>query len=96
MSRAKEALETKEQYYQIAYELLTQIGAIDICRMHNFYYNTHNYSGDRLYAMATNKLKDKYPEMTDFKLFCQCVSEIMNNAADRADACPGCQKLVEE
>ncbi len=96
MSGAKRQLEKTEQYRQIAYELLMQIGAIDSCGMHDFYYNTHNCSGNRLYTMVTSKLKNEYPDMTNFELFHKCVNEIMNNAADNADACPACQKLANE
>ena len=96
MSFAKRMLENTEECKSIAYELLLEIGAIDTCGLHEFYYNTYKYDNSMLYAVVTNKLKEKYPDIEDFKFFHKCVGEIMDYAADGADQCPACQKLMKD
>ena len=96
MSLTKRVLENIDECNAIARELLMEIGAIDTCGMHEFYYNTFKYDNNMLYAIVTNKLKERYPDINDFVLFHKCVGEIMEYAADGADQCPACQKLFEE
>ena len=96
MSLAKRMLENTEECKSIARELLLEIGAIDTCGLHEFYYNTYKYDNNMLYAIVTNKLKEKYPDIEDFEFFYKCVSEIMDYAADGADQCPACQKPMKD
>ncbi len=97
MSSAKQIIEKKERYQDIAFKALIEIGAIKTCDYHeDFYYSTYECADTEIYAKATSKLKEKYGETQDYKLFHEIIGEILSYAADSSDECPYCQKLKEE
>lgn len=92
MSATKERLDQIQGYYQIAYDILIEIGAIKECVLHSdYYYEAFRFDEQAIYSICTNKLKEKYGANQDFKMFCDQISEIMKNAAAEA-SCPYCKK----
>ena len=97
MSLAKRRLEQIEDYYEIAFEAMLDVGAIKTCSMHDsFYYNTYTYDNSTIYGIVTNKLKEIYGEKQDYKLFHQQIDKILSEAGTAENECPTCQKLADD
>lgn len=92
MSITKRNIEKIEDYRKMAYDILIEIGAIKECEIHSdYYYETSNFEEKALYGICANKLKEKYGEKQDFKVFNSQISEIIRNAAIES-SCPYCEK----
>ena len=97
MGGAKRMLELQETYHGLAFEILLEIGAIKTCEFHSdFYYDNYKYDKNEIYARATSRLKQKYSEYNDFKIFDDEINDIMTYAADGPDDCPYCAKIAKE
>ena len=98
MSFAKRELEKMDEYRDLAFTVLREIGAIKTCDFHNdFYYSTYSFDEKIIYAMATAKAKELHESADiDFKLLHNKIKEIMDEAADSADKCPYCEKINRE
>lgn len=92
MSSAKHQLEKIEEYRQLAFKALFDIGAIRTCRFHqDFYYNTYKFSNDSIYALVTSRIKEENGNtIDDFKLLHEQIHQIMLEAASGEDECPLC------
>lgn len=92
MSGTKLLLDKIQDYHRIAYDILIEIGAIKECDCNSgYYYETYNLDKDTIYAISSNKLKEKYGASYDFKLFHSQIAEIISNAAIES-SCPYCEK----
>ena len=92
MSATKDLLDKIQDYHRIAYDIMIEIGAIEECDCKSgYYYETYNLDKDTIYAISSNKLKEKYGEDQDFKLFHSQISEIIKNAAIES-SCPYCER----
>lgn len=86
-----------EEYSQIAFNIMIEIGAIKTCSLHDdFYYNTYKYDDKDIYALTTAKLKERYGELQNFEIFHKQIDEILSYAAGGEDECPYCDKLKNE
>ena len=93
MSATKRGLEKGEDYRKIAYDILIEIGAIKECELHSdYYYETHKFDMSSIYAIGSNKSKEKYGESQNFKTFNFQISEIVKNASS-SSICPYCEKM---
>ncbi len=85
-------VDIKEDYMNKSFEILKEIGAIKFCDCGNYYYDTGKYDENKqIYAVATNNLKDKYGDVQDFDLFCDCIYTIINDCTYDSK-CPHCNK----
>ena len=92
MSGTKDLLDKIQEYHKIAYDILLEIGAIKECDCKSgYYYEIYKLDKDTIYAISSNKLKEKYGEDQDFKLFHSQISEIMKKAAIES-SCPYCEE----
>ena len=92
MSGTKDILDKIQEYHKIAYDILLEIDAIKECDCKSGYYcETYNLNKDTIYAISSNKLKEKYGANQDFKLFHSQISEIIKNAAIES-SCPYCER----
>lgn len=97
MGSAKRQLEEREDYKNIAYQILIEIQAIKECEYHSdFYYDNGKYEKQTIFAIATSILKEKYHEYKNFPLFHEMVQEVMNESALGASDCPYCEKIAKE
>ncbi len=81
-----------DEYYDFAFNEMKRIGAISVCEIClNYYYWTDEFEKKDVYAILTNKLKEKYGDKQDFKLFQQQIDIIITDAAYDI-ACPFCYK----
>lgn len=93
MSVTKDQIDLIQDYRSIACEILLEIGAIRECELHSdFYYDTKKLDESSIYAMSANKLKEKYGEEQNFKIFSSQIDEIMKSASPTS-ACPFCSNL---
>lgn len=93
MGRMKSKLMAEEDYYNIAKKILLEMGEIALCKKHpdeTYFYQMYKYEEKAIYGLATNKLKEKYPDMTDFVTFHSQVEQVLNDA-DAKNNCPICQ-----
>ena len=91
--------QTEEYYYQIAKEILLEIGEISHCTFHSdemFVYRTENLEESQIYAIATEILKKKYPENKNFTEFHSQIARVLNDAALSRDDCPVCREIRED
>ena len=92
MSATKDFLDKIQDHHQIAYDILIEIGAIKECEIHSdYYYETYSFDKKAIYAVCANKLKEKYGENQDFKIFNSQISEILKDASINS-TCPYCEK----
>lgn len=92
MSATKDLLDKIQDYHRIAYDIMIEIGAIEECDCKSgYYYETYNLDKDTIYAISSNKLKEKYGANQDFKLFHSQIAEIIKNAAPES-TCSYCEK----
>jgi len=98
MGATKRQLEKEEEYRGMAFNVLTMIGAIKSCELHDdYFYNTYSFDEQGVYAIATAKAKEEYGETSiDFKQLHEAIHDIFNEAADGADSCPYCEKINRE
>ena len=97
MGIAKHQFERDNEYYQIAFRTMMEIGAINTCDMHDvFWYNTHKYENKEIYRIVTAKINEKNGKLDDYKLFHKKIDEILSYAGDCASACPYCDKISRE
>ena len=93
MSVTKDQIDVIQDYRSIACEILFEIGAIRECELHSdFYYDTKKLDESSIYAISANKLKMKYGEEQNFKIFNSQIDEIMKSASPTS-ACPFCSNL---
>ncbi|MDE5556510.1 MAG: hypothetical protein K2J32_02275 [Ruminococcus sp.] len=92
MGWAQRLLEKQYEYKRIAYDILKSIGAIETCPIHEDEWYSDNYMDEKeVYAIATNILKDKYPNMKDFTLFHESIKGVLDDAS-LDDNCPYCEE----
>lgn len=92
MSATKDFLDKNQDYHRIAYDILIEIGAIRECEIHSdYYYETYSFDEKAIYGICANKLKEKYGEKHDFKIFYSQISDIMK-FANASSTCPFCEK----
>ena len=92
MGATKRQLEIVEDYRKIAYDILIEIGAIKECEFHSdYYYQTFSFDANAIYGICANKLKEKYGENQDFKIFYSQISDIMKDASV-SSTCPYCER----
>ena len=92
MSATKRIFEKVEDYRRIAYDILIEIGSIRECEFHSdYYYETFSFDEKAIYGICANKLKEKYGEHQDFKIFNSQISDIMKDASV-SSTCPYCEK----
>ena len=92
MSGIKNLLDKTQEYHQIAYDILLEIGAIKECEFHSdHYYDAFSFDEQTIYAICSSMLKEKYGDKQDYKIFHSQISAIMKNAATES-ACPYCEK----
>ena|GEM_PF-3333806 len=91
MSTSKRQLDKEREYFDLAYKILKQIGAIEDCEIHEReWYKTTGFNiSDEDYKNATAILKKDYPEYDDFKTFHAMIKEIYDEASIE-DECPYC------
>lgn len=82
MSSAKREIEATENMYRDALEILQQIGAIKYCTCGKIFYETFNLDKKDIYAIATNKLKELYGEIQNYKLFHNQIDTVLSEALD--------------
>lgn len=98
MGGIKRQWEQENELRKMAEEILIELGIVACCEMHeDFRYHESRIDESRIYAMATEELKKKYPTQKDYKAFHQQIHHILQETpATSADACPYCQKLWDE
>lgn len=103
MSYEKDLIADKDFYYGKAFEMLVDIGAIEMCPFgHDFYYLTSKFNifdnedEGKIYAYATKKLKEKYGEYQDFDKFHEMIKKVLAEAGESADDCFECDKIIKE
>ena len=81
-----------DEYRDVALKVLIEIGAIKTCPIHQgeFYYQT-GMESSTIYAFATNKLKEKYPQFSANDLFRDRINEILGETFVDNE-CPYCKK----
>lgn len=90
MSTAKDILEEKDMYRQMALEVLKDVKAIEWCICGRIFRQGENY--DNAYAYGTNKAKEKYcNEKINFDLLHAQIKEVLNEALIN-DKCPNCEE----
>lgn len=85
MSATKQRIDKINEYGRIAFEALSDIGAIAPCYSSNDYYFTYKYDKAAIYGIVTKKIKKEHPELDDFKLLHEQIKHILMNAAEGAD-----------
>lgn len=99
MSSTKRILEKKEEYFNIAKDILLEMNELSLCKHHpdeTFYYRTFSLENSQIYAIATEKFKAKYPEYKDFTEFHTQIEQVLKNAALSQDDCPVCRHIEED
>ena len=90
MSRMKD----KDDYYgELAFGLLSAVGAIKQCKYHDDWYYATGMDTDDVYKYATAKLKKK-ENNPDHKLFHKKIKEILRDAGEAESDCPFCKKIM--
>ena len=93
MSVTKDLLDKIQDYHRIAYDILIKIGVIEECDCKSgYYYETYKLDKDTIYAISSNKLKEKYGEKQDYKIFYSQIAEILSSAS----TCSTCSHCIEE
>ena len=97
MSTSKRQLDENNEYYNIAYEILKEIGAIEDCEVHEreWWTETGKYDKEQIYALATSILKRNYPQYNNFTKFHESIDQVLSDASIE-DECPYCKKLLDE
>ena len=91
--------QTEEYYYQIAKEILLEMGEISHCKFHPdemFVYRTENLEESQIYAIATEKFKEKYHDDKNFTEFHAQIERVLGDAASSQDDCPVCRRIRED
>ena len=97
MGFAKRQGEEKEYYRYIAFKIMIEIGAIDVCDIHeDFYYLTYKYDIDVIYSIVTDRVKREYKRLTNYNFLHEKISEILSEAASDANECTRCKKIENE
>ena len=92
MSLAKHELEKYDLYRDTAHNILLEIGAIEVCPHERPI--IIKMEGEKVYAIATDVLKKKYPDLNDYKLFHEQIKDVLNDA--ELGTCVACDKLEND
>ena len=87
--------EHNQEYEALAFSILSEIGAIKTCDLHDDYYYSTGMDEQKVYALATNKLKE-LKCFSDSKLFHSFIKTILAEAGSSASDCPFCEKAMAE
>ena len=84
-------------YRDMAYRILIEIEELKCCEFHSDYcYRTYKYGDDQIYAVATNKIKEKLNnESIDFSLFHDSIKYNLDEAGD-SSKCPICEAEINK
>lgn len=85
MSFAKRKLEKVDEMNKIAQEILFEIGVIKSCNCGKVFYETYKFDKKEIYAIATNKLKEKIGNQFEYKTFHKQIDEILKVALSGND-----------
>lgn len=98
MGKTRHPSEQEEKMHRIAEDILMSLGFIDCCEIHeDFHYCPGPMNEPRIYAAATKKLQEIYPELTDFKEFHEQIRRILQETvATGVEQCPYCEKIRKE
>ena len=84
-----------EEYRELAFSILLEIGAIKYCVVHDDWYYSTGMDEQGVYATATNKLK-QCKKNPDFELFHSHIHTILGEAGESAADCPFCEKAMRD
>lgn len=85
MSLTKEQMAYEEEMYSNAKEILINMGEIKPCDCGNICYQLYKYDEKNLYAIATNKLKEKYGNQYEYKTFHNAIKQVLADAHTEND-----------
>lgn len=95
MSLIKNIIEYKDKMYSYAMDILIEIGEIKRCDCGGIFYQIYKYDEKDIYAIATNKLKEKYGEQSDYTAFHKAIKKILTEAGT-GNHCPYCHFNEED
>lgn len=88
MSRTKELIEEKEALFNLAQDILKEIGAISECLYHSGIYIDNYMDNDEMYAKATSLYKKDYqPTKEEIKKFQSILQDVINNSSEECYLC---------
>ena len=90
---------TRFDYYEVAFDILLDIGAIAYCEYHDdYYYNTYKFDEENVYPIATIKIKasSNYGDNIDMKSFHSEIKKIMDESGVDKDNCPFCDDWFDK
>lgn len=98
MGTAKNQLMANEAYFDKAKEILLELGEIALCDKHpdnGYFYRMYKFELKPLYGAATNKLKERYPDMNNFTAFHAQIDEVLKQS-DTGNHCPVCEAVKND
>ena len=89
MSDQKIKLIAMEEMYEKAKDILLQIGVIKTCFCGAYFYETYNKDKNEIYAIATNKYKQKFGNNVNFQILQASIKKVLDDAGTENN-CPIC------